>query len=75
MAIHSFLCFPETAGKPLEEIGQMFAIGGSVWKIHGAFSTSRLMEKGELDTEKQVAATHEEIERTTATPVDSKAVT
>jgi hypothetical protein len=53
----------------------MFAIGGSVWKIHGAFSTSRLMEKGELDTEKQVTATHEEIEHTTATPVDSKAVT
>ena len=75
MAVHSFLCFPETAGKPLEEIEEMFALGGPAWKTRGGFSTSRLMEKGELDSEKQVAVTHEEIERTAATPVDSPTAT
>ncbi|KAH8812422.1 MFS transporter [Xylogone sp. PMI_703] len=69
MAVHSFLCFPETAGKPLEEIEEMFASGVPAWKTHGSFSTSRLLERGEFDSEKQAGIAREEVEDAAAVPV------
>lgn len=54
MAIHSFLCFPETAGKPLEEVEEIFALKTPAWKTKGGFAQGRQMEKGERVTEKQL---------------------
>lgn len=54
MAIHSFLCFPETAGKPLEEVEEIFAFKTPAWKTKGGFAQGREMEKGERATEKQL---------------------
>jgi hypothetical protein len=52
MAIHSFLCFPETAGKPLEEVEEIFALKTPAWKTKGGFAQGLEMEKGEHATEK-----------------------
>ncbi|CAL5872032.1 uncharacterized protein PFLUO_LOCUS6289 [Penicillium psychrofluorescens] len=57
MAIHSFLCFPETAGKPLEEVEEIFALNTPAWKTKGGFAQGREMEKGERITEKQLQFT------------------
>lgn len=52
MAIHAFLCFPETAGKPLEEIEEIFYFNTPAWKTRAEFASGRRMEKGELNGEK-----------------------
>lgn len=63
--------FPETAGKPLEEIEEMFALGIPAWKTHGGYSVGRQMETGELDSEKQIRIRQEEVENVPASaPVE-----
>ncbi|KAK4904721.1 high affinity glucose transporter [Elasticomyces elasticus] len=54
MTIHVFFMFPETAGKPLEQVTHMFEdpsgikhIGTPAWKTKNYYSTSARMEKGE----------------------------
>ncbi|KAK5715235.1 high affinity glucose transporter [Elasticomyces elasticus] len=54
MTIHVFFMFPETAGKPLEQVTDMFEdpsgikyIGTPAWKTKNYYSTSARMEKGE----------------------------
>ena len=59
MAIHAFLCFPETAGKPLEEIEEIFALGTPAWKTKAQFAVGRQMERGERD-EKTIQTVLEE---------------
>ena len=54
MFIHVYFVFPETAGKPLEEITEMFEdpnglpyLGTPAWKTKNYYSTSARMEHGE----------------------------
>lgn len=54
MTIHVFFMFPETAGKPLEEVNEMFEdpngpkwIGTPAWKTKNYYSTTARMELGE----------------------------
>ena len=51
MAIHTFFMFPETAGKTLEDIEEMFMEGVPAWKTKVDY-TSRSAEKGNVDPEK-----------------------
>lgn len=50
MAIHTFFMFPETAGKTLEDIEEMFMEGVPAWKTKVDY-TSRSAEKGNVDPE------------------------
>ncbi|KAI8932580.1 hypothetical protein NX059_010085 [Plenodomus lindquistii] len=52
MAIHTFFCFPETAGKSLEDVEEMFLAGVPAWKTKVDYSNSKRAERGELDAEK-----------------------
>ena len=54
MTIHVYFMFPETAGKPLEEVNEMFEdpngikyIGTPAWKTKNYYSRSARMELGE----------------------------
>jgi sugar porter (SP) family MFS transporter len=54
MFIHVFFMFPETSGKPLEEITAIFedpngipGIGTPAWKTHNSYSKTARAEKGE----------------------------
>jgi len=57
MFIHTFFCFPETSGKPLEEVTQIFEdpkgvkyIGIPAWKTRNSWSKTAQQERG-LDVE------------------------
>jgi hypothetical protein len=61
MFIHVFFMFPETAGKPLEEVEDIFddttpgsirLIGTPAWKTHVDRSIHR-QERGEMDPEEK----------------------
>ena len=59
MFVHVLFAFPETAGKTLEEVEEMFTdpkgyrfIGTPAWKTRKAYSKARLLEKGTFDEEK-----------------------
>ncbi|KAH6644757.1 high affinity glucose transporter [Boeremia exigua] len=52
MAIHTFFLFPETAGKSLEDIEEMFMEGIPAWKTKVDFGNSRRAEQGIIDPEK-----------------------
>lgn len=59
MFIHVFFMFPETAGKTLEEVEDLFTnpdglpyIGTPAWKTKITTKRAQLLEKGELDAEK-----------------------
>lgn len=52
MAVHTFFLFPETAGKTLEDIEEMFMEGIPAWKTKVDYSNSRNAEKGNVDPEK-----------------------
>jgi len=54
MTIHVYFMFPETAGKPLEEVNEMFEdpngikyIGTPAWKTKNYYSTAARLEHGE----------------------------
>jgi hypothetical protein len=54
MTIHVYFMFPETAGKPLEEVTEMFEdpngikyIGTPAWKTKNYYSETAKLEKGE----------------------------
>ncbi|KAF2124627.1 high affinity glucose transporter [Dothidotthia symphoricarpi CBS 119687] len=64
MAIHTFFCFPETAGKTLEDIEEMFLAGVPAWKTKTDFSNSRRAERGLVDSEKGMAYNAEKVENT-----------
>jgi hypothetical protein len=52
MAMHTFFLFPETAGKSLEDIEEMFLVGVPAWKTKVDFSNTRRAENGGVDPEK-----------------------
>jgi MFS family permease len=61
MAAHTFLCFPETSGKTLEDIEEMFLSGVPAWKTTGEYNNSRKHEGGQLDDkEAAMHAQHED---------------
>ena len=65
MFLHTFFMFPETAGKTLEEVAELFEdpygpkyIGTPAWKTHISTKRVLLLEKGETDPEKVGAGYH-----------------
>ncbi|TKX22040.1 high-affinity glucose transporter-2 [Elsinoe australis] len=70
MFIHVFFLFPETAGKPLEEVTSLFEdptglpyIGTPAWKTKNTWSHTRMMEKTGAGLEKTLSNDHESPER------------
>ena len=49
MTIHVFLAFPETAGKPLEEVEEMFREGKPAWKTKVATKRIIAAERGDIE--------------------------
>ncbi|KAK3680069.1 high affinity glucose transporter [Recurvomyces mirabilis] len=73
MTIHVFFMFPETAGKPLEEVTEMFEdpagikyIGTPAWKTKNFYSSTLRMEGGDLSG-KRMHSDDESPERREAT--------
>jgi len=67
MFVHVLFAFPETAGKTLEEVEDMLTdplgpkyIGTPAWKTHTVTGKTLLLEKGEIDPEKDGHVAHEE---------------
>lgn len=59
MAIHVFFMFPETSGKTLEEVEELFMSGVPAWKTHVNYNSTRKAEMGDLsDKEKALHAEH-----------------
>ncbi|KAF2202828.1 high affinity glucose transporter [Delitschia confertaspora ATCC 74209] len=54
MAIHVFFLFPETSGKTLEDIEEMFQRGMPAWKTHVEHHRVRQAEQGHLGDEEKV---------------------
>lgn len=52
MAVHAFFFFPETAGKTLEEVEDMFLSGTPAWKTRVNYKGIKAKERGEVDIEK-----------------------
>lgn len=76
MTIHVFFLFPETAGKPLEEVTAMFEdpkgikyLGTPAWRTRPEFQRQQRLEHGEGLAEKKMddecsPERHERIEPT-----------
>jgi sugar porter (SP) family MFS transporter len=58
MAVHTFFLFPETAGKTLEDVEEMFMAGVPAWKTRVEYNTTRRAEQGNLDNEKAAGLEH-----------------
>ena len=58
MTIHVFFMFPETAGKTLEEVEDMFASGVPAWKTKIDTGRTLREERGEVDFEKHGRLRH-----------------
>ena len=65
MFIHTFFMFPETAGKTLEEIEDMFLdpsgpkyVGTPAWKTRGATRDVLRVERGQVDVEGKGSEEH-----------------
>lgn len=77
-AIHVFFMFPETAGKPLEEVTDMFEdpsgpkyIGTPAWKTKNYTSTAKRLERGEgLEKKIDDEVSPERVERVDAGKMD-----
>lgn len=70
MLVHVFFAFPETAGKTLEEVEDMFTdplgpkyVGTLPWKTRIVTRKAVLLEQGVLDEEKMAQFEHDEGER------------
>lgn len=55
MTIHVFFMFPETAGKTLEEVEDMFLSDVKAWNTHVEYDKVRREEHGEVDPEKKLS--------------------
>lgn len=75
MTIHVFFAFPETAGKPLEEVEEIFRSKTPAWRTHVTTKKVLAAERGEIEAkpgrlglaetetppEKRVEAQHAEV--------------
>jgi len=69
MAVHVFLCFPETSGKTLEDIEEMFLKGTPAWRTRVEYGDTRRAERGEIGEKEKamrgsVEASPERVENT-----------
>lgn len=55
MTIHIFFLFPETAGKTLEEVEDMFLSDVKPWRTKVQYGRSRQVESGRMDEERKVS--------------------
>lgn len=62
MAVHSFFCFPETSGKTLEDVEEMFLVGIPAWKTRVEYQNVRRAEQDGKLGEKEIR--HESPQRT-----------
>jgi hypothetical protein len=61
MTIHVFFLFPETAGKTLEEVEELFLSDVKPWNTHVDYNKIRREEHGEIDAERKLShAMHRE---------------
>jgi len=61
MIIHIFFMFPETAGKTLEEVEEMFLSGTKAWNTKVQYANVRRAEMGDIgDAEKRLSIGHHE---------------
>ncbi|KAL1800099.1 hypothetical protein ACET3X_000441 [Alternaria dauci] len=58
MAVHTFFLFPETAGKTLEDVEEMFMTGVPAWKTKVEYNSTRRAERGDIDNEKAAGLEH-----------------
>jgi sugar porter (SP) family MFS transporter len=52
MTVHVFFCFPETAGKTLEEVEDIFSSSVKPWNTKVEYQHVRKLEKGDIDPDK-----------------------
>ncbi|PNS19263.1 High-affinity glucose transporter [Sphaceloma murrayae] len=78
MFVHVFFLFPETAGKPLEEVTEMFEdpngipyLGTPAWKTKNTWKTTRLMERTGAGLEKTISNDRESPERGQVEPKEA----
>lgn len=60
MAVHSFLCFPETAGKTLEEVEDVFAAKTPAWKTSVEKNTTRDLGGDDAESGEKKNSVHSE---------------
>jgi len=73
MATHAFFCFPETAGKTLEEVEDLFLQKKPAWKTRVVTRKILAVEHGEIDPDKFAQILQEERVGSTATAEPNKA--
>ena len=56
MTVHVFFAFPETAGKPLEEVEKIFTNGTPAWKTHVSTKRTIAAERGDIEAKTPVRA-------------------
>ena len=54
MTVHVFFAFPETAGKPLEEVEKIFTNGTPAWKTHVSTKRTIAAERGDIEAKTPV---------------------
>ncbi|OCT44152.1 High-affinity glucose transporter [Cladophialophora carrionii] len=70
MTIHVFFCFPETAGKTLEEVEELFLSNVKPWNTHVDYNKIKREEHGEVDAERKLSyAAHRERQESDHTEV------
>ncbi|OCL04910.1 sugar transporter [Glonium stellatum] len=60
MAIHVYFMFPETSGKTLEDVEEMFMTGAPAWRTRVEFNKIVAAEHGDVDDE-EAALRHDDV--------------
>lgn len=69
MAVHTFFMFPETAGKTLEDVEEMFLEGVPAWKTKVDYNNTKRAERGDLEKAAALEHSPERREDTTSKSV------
>lgn len=67
MTIHVFFCFPETAGKTLEQVEEIFTSQVKPWNTHVDYNRAVKEEHGDVDPEKKLSYV-QHVDHSTSTP-------